>query len=38
MNVRITKADESRLSACHEVFLDSALYDHYFSQEGRLDK
>ena len=38
MNVRITKADESRLSACHEVFLDSPLYDHYFSQEGRLDK
>lgn len=38
MNVRITRADESRLSACHEVFLDSPLYDHYFSQEGRLDK
>lgn len=38
MNVRITKADESRLRACHEVFLDSALYDHYFSQEGRLDR
>ena len=38
MNARITKADESRLSACHEVFLDSPLYDHYFSQEGRLDK
>lgn len=38
MNVRITKADESRLGACHEVFLDSPLYDHYFSQEGRLDK
>ena len=37
MNVRITRADESRLGACHEVFLDSALYDHYFSQEGRLD-
>ena len=37
MNVRITRADESRLSACHEVFLDSPLYDHYFTQEGRLD-
>ena len=38
MNVRITKADESRLDACHAVFADSALYDHYFTQEGRLDK
>ena len=38
MNVRITRADESRLRACHEVFLDSPLYDHYFTQEGRLDK
>lgn len=38
MNVRITKADESRLDACHAVFVDSALYDHYFTQEGRLDK
>ena len=37
MNVRITRAYESRLSACHEVFLDSPLYDHYFTQEGRLD-
>ena len=37
MNVRITRADESRLRACHEVFLDSPLYDHYFTQEGRLD-
>lgn len=38
MNVRITKADESRLSACHEVFLDSVLYQRYFTEEGRLDK
>ena len=37
MNVRITRADESRLRACHEVFLDSPLYDHYLTQEGRLD-
>ena len=37
MNVRITRADESRLRACHEVFLDRPLYDHYFTQEGRLD-
>lgn len=38
MNVSVIKADESRLSECHEVFVDSALYDHYFSEEGRLDK
>ena len=38
MNVRITRAEASRLDACHAVFLDSALYDHYFTQEGRLDR
>ena len=38
MNVQIKKADESQLSACHQVFLDSSLYDHYFSEEGRLDQ
>ena len=38
MNVRITRAEASRLDACHAVFADSALYDHYFTQEGRLDK
>ena len=38
MDVRITRAVASRLAACHAVFLDSALYDHYFTQEGRLDR
>ena len=38
MNVRIVRADESRLAECHEVFVDSALYDHYFVEEGRLDR
>lgn len=37
MNVTITRADESRLAECREVFLDSALYDHYFTEEGRLE-
>mgnify|MGYP001771496668 CR=1 FL=1 len=38
MNVQIVKADAGRLAECHAVFLDSALYDHYFAEEGRLDK
>lgn len=38
MNVSIVRADQSRLAECHEVFVDSALYDHYFQEEGRLDK
>ena len=37
MNVTIVKADPSRLAECREVFLDSALYDHYFTAEGRLE-
>lgn len=38
MNVNIVKADPGRLAECHAVFLDSALYDHYFVEEGRLDR
>lgn len=37
MNVTIVKADASRLAECREVFLDSPLYDHYFSRDDRLD-
>ncbi len=37
LNVKIVKADEARLADCRAVFLDSSLYDHYFSEEGRLE-
>lgn len=38
MHVTIRKADESRLADCRAVFVESALYDHYFTEEGRLEK
>lgn len=37
MNVTIVKASQGRLAECSAVFLDSPLYEHYFSQEGRLE-
>lgn len=37
LNVTIERAAPERLPEIREVFLDSALYDHYFTREGRLD-
>ena len=37
INVTIERAAPERLPEIREVFLDSALYDHYFPREGRLD-
>lgn len=37
INVTIQRATAERLPEIREVFLDSALYDHYFTQEGRLE-
>lgn len=37
INVTIQRATADRLPEIREVFLDSALYDHYFTREGRLE-
>lgn len=37
INVTIERALPERLEEARQVFLDSALYDHYFFQEGRLE-
>lgn len=37
MNVNITRADESRLDECRQVFEDSPLYERYFAEPGRLE-
>lgn len=37
INVTIQRAAAERLPEIREVFLDSALYDHYFTREGRLE-
>lgn len=37
INVTIQRATPERLPEIREVFLDSALYDHYFTREGRLE-
>ena len=38
MRVTIQRARPERLPEIREVFLDSALYDRYFSRDDRLDK
>lgn len=37
MHIQIKRGDPSRLAEYHAVFLDSPLYSHYFTEEGKLD-
>lgn len=38
MKLSLMKAGEDRLQECREVFLDSLIYERYFSGEGRLER
>lgn len=38
MNVRVEKADLSRLDDCIRIFQDSALHDRYFAGSDRLEE